>query len=150
MTQEDVHAAPEGQRRRQVGLWLGPLAAGALLLAPLPLPVAAHRLAAVTALVIVYWITEALPLPVTALLGPALAVLLGVAPARRALEPFADPVIFLFLGSFLLAEALHVHGLDRRIALGILALPGVAGSPGRIRVAVALATAALSMWISNT
>jgi sodium-dependent dicarboxylate transporter 2/3/5 len=141
---------PFDRVRRRVGVWLGPLLLFALLLAPLPLEPRAHRLAAVMALVIVYWICEPLPLAVTAFLGPALAALLGVASARKALEGFADPVIFLFLGSFLLAEALRVHGLDRRIALGILALPGVAASPARIRIAVALATAAISMWISNT
>lgn len=150
MTDLNGEDEPEGQARRRVGIWLGPFAFAALLLAPLPLEGGAHRLAAVMALVVVYWVTEALPLPVTALLGPALAVLLGVAPARRALEPFADPVIFLFLGSFLLAEALRVHGLDRRIAISILSLPGVAVSPARIRIAVALATAGISMWISNT
>jgi solute carrier family 13 (sodium-dependent dicarboxylate transporter), member 2/3/5 len=142
--------APFDRARRRIGVWLGPVAFLVLLAAPLPLPWGAHRLAAVMGLVIVYWITEPVPLPVTALLGPALAVLLGVAPVRRVLEPFADPVIFLFLGSFLLAEALRVHGLDRRLALSILALPGVAASPGRIRLAVALVTAAISMWISNT
>lgn len=148
------HAPPEAEiewhTRARVGVWLGPLAFAALLIAPLPLSRPAHHLAAVTAFVVVYWITEPVPLPVTALVGPALAVVLGVAPARRALEPFGDPVIFLFLGSFLLAEALRVHGLDRRIALAILGLPGVAASPARIRLAVALATAAISMWISNT
>jgi sodium-dependent dicarboxylate transporter 2/3/5 len=143
-------AAMEWHTRSRIGVLLGPLAFVALLVAPLPLARPAHHLAAVTAFVIVYWVTEPVPLPVTALVGPALAVLLGVAPARKALEPFADPVIFLFLGSFLLAEALRAHGLDRRIALAILALPGVAASPTRIRLAVALATAALSMWISNT
>ena len=78
------------------------------------------------ALVMVFWIGEPVPLPVTSLLGPALAVLLGISRARDAFAPFGDPVIFLFLGSFLLAEALRVHGLDRRIALAILAAPGVA------------------------
>ena len=169
--------APFDRARRRIGVWLGPLTFAILLLAPrpargvwlglalagcvmskvpglmlapLPLEWRAHRLAAVMALVVIYWITEPLPLAVTAFLGPAVAVVLGIAPARKALEPFADPVIFLFLGSFLLAEALRVHGLDRRIALGILALPGVAASPTRIRLAVALATAGISMWISNT
>ena len=142
--------APFDRARRRIGVWLGPAVFLLLLVAPLPLPAGAHRLAAVMGLVIVYWMTEPVPLPVTALLGPALAVLLGVAPVRRAMEPFADPVIFLFLGSFLLAEALRVHGLDRRLALSILALPGVADSAGRIRLAVALVTAGISMWISNT
>ena len=136
--------------RRRAALWLGPLAFAATLAAPLPLAPDAHRLAAVMALVMVFWIGEPVPLPVTSILGPSLAVLLGISGAREAFAPFGDPVIFLFLGSFLLAEALRVHGLDRRIALAILALPGVAASPARLRIAVGLVTAGISMWISNT
>ena len=136
--------------RHRVALWLGPLAFVLVLALPLPLAPDAHRLAAVMALVMLFWIGEPVPLPVTSLLGPALAVLLGVSGARDAFAPFGDPVIFLFLGSFLLAEALRVHGLDRRIALAILAAPGVAASPVRLRVAVGLVTAGISMWISNT
>jgi sodium-dependent dicarboxylate transporter 2/3/5 len=61
-----------------------------------------------------------LPLPATAILGPALVVVLGIGRAREVFAPFADPAIFLFLGSFLLAEALAVHGMDRRMALRLL------------------------------
>lgn len=136
--------------RRRLGLWLAPTLFLAVLWTPLDLPLAAHRLAAILVLVMVLWMSEALPLPITALLGPALAVVFGVAKARDALAPFADPVIFLFMGSFLLAEALHVHGLDQRIALRILSLPGVAASPHRIRLAIGMVTAGISMWISNT
>jgi sodium-dependent dicarboxylate transporter 2/3/5 len=136
--------------RRRLGLWVAPTAFLAVLLSPTGLEPASHRLAAVLTLAMILWVTEAVPLPVTALLAPALAVTLGVSRARDAFSPFADPVIFLFLGSFLIAEALHVHGLDRRIALRILSLPGAARSSDRVRAAVALATAALSMWISNT
>jgi sodium-dependent dicarboxylate transporter 2/3/5 len=136
--------------RRAAGVWLGPVLFLAVLAAPTGLAPLPHRLAAVMTLVVTWWITEPVPLPVTALLGPALAALLGVSRARDAFSPFGDPVIFVFLGSFLLAEALQVHGLDRRIALAVLGARGVAGSPGRIRVAVALVTAAISMWISNT
>jgi len=136
--------------RRQVGLWLAPIVFFGLLLAPLGLEPAAHRLLAVVALVVVLWVSEAVPLPVTALLGPCLAVVLGVAPARSAFLPFSDPVIYLFLGSFLLADALQTHGLDQRIALRVLALPAAAHSPAGACGALALAAAGLSMWISNT
>jgi sodium-dependent dicarboxylate transporter 2/3/5 len=136
--------------RRRAGLWLGPLAFLLVLAAPTGLDPSSHRLAAVMALVITWWVTEPMPLPVTAVAGPALAVLLGVTRARDAFAPFGDPVIFVFLGSFLLAEALQVHGLDRRIALAVLSLRSVARTPGRIRIAVALVTAGISMWISNT
>ena len=144
-----IDAAFDSTRRR-IARWLGPALFVLILGLPLALSPSAHRLAAVMSLVMVFWIGEPVPLPVTSLLGPALAVLLGISGARDAFAPFGDPVIFLFLGSFLLAEALRVHGLDRRIALAILDLPGVAASPVRLRVAVALVTAGISMWISNT
>src|SRR5687768_12113295 len=66
-----------------------------------------RRLSAILASVAVLWITEALPLPVTALLGAALCVVLGVADAKTTFAPFADPMIFLFLGSFILARAMQ-------------------------------------------
>ena len=80
------------------------------------LTVQGHRMAAIMLMVVVLWVSEALPMAVTAVLGPMLAVIFGVAPARAALAPFADPIIFLFIGSFMLAEAMFVHGVDRRIA----------------------------------
>ena len=79
----------------------------------------AWTLAAIVAVVVVLWFTEALPLAVTALLGAAACVLLGVAPAKEVFAPFADPLIFLFIGSFLLAEAIRLHGLDRRLAYNL-------------------------------
>ncbi len=139
------------RRRRTAGLFLGPAIFLALLFAPFPgLTPPAHTLAAILALMVVLWITEALPLAVTALIGPVLAVLFGVAPVRAAFAPFADPIIFLFIGSFILAEAMFVHGLDRRIAFTALSLKAVGRSPGRILVAYGLVTAVISMWISNT
>src|SRR5688500_16799134 len=90
-------------RRRTVGLFLGPAILLALLVAPLPLPAPAHRLAAILAMVVVFWVTEALPLAVTAMLGPVLAVILQVAPVRTAFASFADPVVFVFIGGFMLA-----------------------------------------------
>ena len=101
-------------------------------------------------MVIVLWITEALPLAVTALLGPTLAVILGVAPARAAFASFADPVIFVFIGGFILAEGMFVHGVDRRIAYTVLSRPFVGARPGRILVAFGAVTTLLSMWMSNT
>ena len=106
------------RRRRTFGLFAGPAVLLVLLAVPMP-----HRRrprtgsAAILAMMVVLWVTEALPLAVTALIGPVLAIVLQVAPARTALAPFADPIIFLFIGSFMLAEAMFVHGLDRRIAL---------------------------------
>ncbi|MEZ5318614.1 MAG: DASS family sodium-coupled anion symporter [Vicinamibacterales bacterium] len=139
------------RRRRTAGLVLAPLLFAAMLLLPFPtLTPEAHRLSAVLVLMIVLWMTEALPLPVTALLGPALAVILGITTARTVLAPFADPIIFLFIGSFMLAEAMFVHRLDRRLAFTALSSPWVGYSGLRLMIVYAAVGAVLSMWMSNT
>jgi sodium-dependent dicarboxylate transporter 2/3/5 len=110
----------------------------------------AQRLALIVAVVIVLWFTEALPLAVTALLGAVACVILGVAPAKEVFRPFADPLIFLFIGSFLLAEAIRLHRLDRRLAFGVLSVPWVGGRPARILASVAVVSVVISAFISNT
>jgi sodium-dependent dicarboxylate transporter 2/3/5 len=79
-----------------------------------------------------------------------LAVILQVGPARTVLAPFADPIIFLFIGSFMLAEAMFTHRLDRRIAFSALSTRAVGGSPTRILFVFGAVATGLSMWISNT
>ena len=137
-------------RRRTIGLFAGPLVCIALLLAPLPLAAPAHRVSAILGMMIVFWVTEALPLAVTALLGPVLAVLFRVVPAATAFAAFADPIIFVFIGSFILAEAMFVHGVDRRIAYTALSWRFVGASAPRILLTFGGVTAILSMWMSNT
>jgi sodium-dependent dicarboxylate transporter 2/3/5 len=107
-------------------------------------------MAAIMGLVVVLWVSEALPMAVTAVLGPVLAVVCGVADARTALAPFADPIIFLFIGSFILAEAMFVHGVDRRIAYTALSWGVVGRSAPRILLVYGAVATGLSMWISNT
>ena len=137
--------------RQRVGAVLALLAFVILLALPMAgLSTAAHRLAAVLAAVVVLWVTEALPLPVTALLGAATCVALQVAPAKEVFAPFADPLMFLFIGAFILARAIFLHGLDRRLAYGVLSLPWVGARPHRILLAFGAVTAAISAWISNT
>ncbi|MFM1768386.1 MAG: hypothetical protein RJA22_915 [Verrucomicrobiota bacterium] len=144
--------------RQRAGFALAPLLFLALWFWPLPgLAEPAHRLLAVMAAVVTLWMTESLPLPVTALLGPVLCLLCGAfpedagpEPMRRVLRSFADPIIFLLLGSFLLAEAMERHGLNRRIAFALLGLPGVGRSPGRLLAAFGAVTGFISMWMSNT
>ena len=137
--------------RRRAGLFLAPAIALIIWLLPLPtLAPAAHQVLAVLAAAVVLWITEAIPLPVTALAAPALCVVLGVAPVREVFKSFADPIIFVFLGGFLLAEAMLHHGLNRRVAFTILSLPSVGRSPTRILIAFSLVTAGISAWVSNT
>jgi len=137
--------------RRKVGLVAGPLLFLLVLAWPFTsLTPEGHRLAAIMALVIVFWITEALPLAVTALLGPTLVVLLQVAPAGLTFRPFASPTIFLFIGSFILAQALFVHRVNERIAYGVLSLRIIGAHPTRILIAYGLLAASLSAWMSNT
>jgi sodium-dependent dicarboxylate transporter 2/3/5 len=137
--------------RKTVGLVLGPLAAIVMVLLPMPgLERPAHTLAAVLSWVVVWWISEPVPLPMTAVMGAALAVVLGVAPAKTVFAPFADPMIFLFLGSFILAEAMAHHRLDQRFAYGIMSLRWVGNRSGRLLFAYGAICAFISMWISNT
>jgi len=129
-----------------VGVWLAPLSVG-----DAGLSVEAHRLASVLAAVVVLWVSETLPLPVTALAGVSACVITGVGPARDVFRPFAQPLIFLFIGSFMLAEAIRVHGLDKRLAYAVLAQPWVSGEhPKRIMAAVAIVCGVTSGVISNT
>jgi sodium-dependent dicarboxylate transporter 2/3/5 len=139
------------RRRRTAGLGLGPALFLALLLAR-PFGLESHQssLVAVLAWVLTWWITEAVPIPITALLGPSLAVVLGVEGAKAMFAPFGDPIIFLFLGSFVIAEAMSTSGLDRRFAYAILGGGWVGSSSTRILVAFATIVALLSMWLSNT
>lgn len=110
----------------------------------------AHRLAAVMAAVIVLWLCESLPMTVTALFGAALAVILQVADAKTVFAPFADPLIFLFIGSFILARAIFVHNLDKRVAYTVLSWNFIGARPSRILFAFGAVTAFISAWISNT
>jgi solute carrier family 13 (sodium-dependent dicarboxylate transporter), member 2/3/5 len=138
------------RRRRTVGLFLAPAVMAAIWAAPLPLAIPAHRMAAIMGLVVVLWVSEALPMAVTALLGPVLAVVLRVADARAAFASFADPIIFLFIGSFILAEAMFVHGVDRRIAYTALSWKFVGHSAPRVLFVYSAVATGISMWISNT
>jgi len=139
------------ESRRKVGIVAGPLMFLLVLAWPFTsLSPEAHRLAAVMALVIVFWITEALPLAVTSLLGPSLAIVLQVAPASLTFRPFASTTIFLFIGSFILARALFVHRVNERVVFGVLSLKIVGARPTRILIAYGLLAAFLSAWMSNT
>ena len=116
----------------------------------MPLTREAQALAVIVVGVVILWITEALPLAVTALLGAVACVVAGVAPAREVFAPFADPLIFLFIGSFILAEAIRLHRLDKRLAFAVLSVPGVGESPARILAAVAVVCVLASGFLSNT
>lgn len=152
-TQEVLSAGEERfeKWRKTIGLFLGPALLVLLILFPIEgLKPEAQRLAAVMSFVLVWWVCEPIPIPMTALLGPALCVVLGVADAKKLLAGFGDPIVFVFVGSFILAQAMMVHGLDRRVALTILGTRWVGNSTRRLIFAFGLVAAFLSMWLSNT
>lgn len=136
--------------RSRIGWFAGPVLALTVYLLMSGLLPPQRRLAAVLTLVIVYWITEAIPIPATALLGPALCVLLGIGEAARVFRSFSNPIIFVFVGGFLIARGMTATALDRRASLSVLRSRIVGRSPERVRIAMGLVAAAMSMWISNT
>ncbi|MDF1797160.1 MAG: DASS family sodium-coupled anion symporter [Coxiellaceae bacterium] len=133
-----------------VGLFLGPVVFLTVLLSPKPdlLSVTGWHTIAMAALMVVWWVTEAIPLYITAMLPLLLAPLLGIHNIKTAAAPYANPVIFLFFGGFMLAQAVQRWSFHRRVALKILLL--MQGNPSRIIAGFMVATAFLSMWISNT
>lgn len=137
--------------RGMVGMVAGPLLAIVVLIAPFSgITEVQQRLAAIAALIVVFWVTEAIPLPTGSLLAVGLIVIAGVSPASEVLSAFGDQVIFLFIGSFMLARIMQVHGVDRRIAYLLLAHRWVGQSTYRTIWAIGLTAWLLSMWISNT
>jgi sodium-dependent dicarboxylate transporter 2/3/5 len=137
--------------RKRSGAFVAPVIFLVMLFLPMGgLDPKAHRLAAIMAGIVVLWICESLPMPVTAMLGAALCVIFQVGTPKEVFAPFADPLIFLFIGSFILARAIFIHGLDRRLAFGVLSMRGVGARPGRILIAFGAVTAFLSGWIANT
>ena len=135
---------------RTIGLILGPLISVAILLLPAPeaMPPEAWRMVAITLWMVIWWLSEAVPIPATALLPLVLMPLLGVQEMKPTAANYAHPLIFLFLGGFMLAAAMQRAGLHRRVALHIVSAVGT--TPSRIVLGFMLATAFLSMWISNT
>lgn len=108
----------------------------------------ANKVLAVAGLMITWWVSEALPMPVVALLPLVLFPLLNISKLEAAASGYANPVIFLFMGGFMLGLAIEKWNLHRRIALNIVRLTGTSGD--RIVLGFILATGLLSMWLSNT
>lgn len=145
---QDRSAKAEG-RGRLAGLALALGAFVAILLAPdFGSGPAVRPVAAVTVLMAILWMSEAAPLVITALLPLVLFPALGVSDIREAATPYADPVIFLFLGGFVLGAAMERSGLHKRIGLGCAAAAGA--TPRRLVAGMLGATALISMWISNS
>ena len=136
--------------KKRIAFWIGPvLALFILLFLDLdPENRAVTATLAVAALMAIWWITEAIPLPVTALLPVVLFPVLGIMNGKDVSSTYFNHIIFLFIGGFLVALAMQKWELHKRIALRILMYTGT--SQARILLGFMLATAFLSMWISNT
>ncbi|MEM1405883.1 MAG: DASS family sodium-coupled anion symporter, partial [Bacteroidota bacterium] len=106
------------------------------------------KVLALAAWMITWWITEAAPIPVTALLPLVLLPYLGIFTIAESTAPYASPIIFLFMGGFMIALGLEKHNLHQRIALNLIKITGASGNG--IILGFMIATALLSMWISNT
>ena len=106
------------------------------------------RMAAIAVLMAILWITEAIPLAATALIPLVIFPLLGISSTKSVASQYMNSTVFLLIGGFMIALAMQRWGLHRRIALTVLLLLG--GQPVRLMLGFVLATAGLSMWISNT
>ncbi|WP_436344617.1 SLC13 family permease [Natronorubrum sp. FCH18a] len=136
--------------RQKIGFGLGPLLFALIFLSPTPEGLTPERqaVAAVTAWVAAWWMSEAIPIPATSLLPIVLFPLTGGLPVEDTTPSYADPLIFLFMGGFFLAMAMQRWGLHRRIALRTINAAGTA--PSRLILGFMVATAFLSMWVSNS
>ncbi len=143
------HPADYGFRQ-----WSGWIIGPALLLItcltspPEGLSEAGWRTSGAAALMAVLWMTEAIPIPVTALLPLVLFPALGLSDIRESAAPYANPIIYLFLGGFLIALAMQRWGLHRRVAINLIGAMGT--QPARIVGGFLLASTLISMWVSNT
>ncbi|MEO1452073.1 MAG: SLC13 family permease, partial [Bacteroidota bacterium] len=132
---------------KKVGLLLGPLVFLLLYHAPFELLNAqADDVAAVAAWMIIWWITEAVSISVTALIPLTIFPLLGIMDMKTVSANYGSPIIFLFFGGFVMALSLEKVGLHKRIALTIIQFTGT--NPDKIILGFMIATAFLSMWIS--
>jgi solute carrier family 13 (sodium-dependent dicarboxylate transporter), member 2/3/5 len=132
------------------GLWIGPVLATVIWILPTPtgLTDEAHALAALTALMATWWMTEAIPVAVTALIPLALFPFFGVGTAKEVAPSYGHDLIWLFFGGFQLAFAIERWGLHRRMAMFMVRLFGTRGD--RLILGFMLAAGLLSMWLLNT
>lgn len=140
-----------GKNRVQLtGLFLGPLLAVLILLLPEPegLSWQGWSMVALLILMVIWWVTEAIPLPVTAMLPLIFVPLSGLSSFKQAAIPYASPIILLLVGGFIIAKSIERWNLHARLALYVISLVGF--RPSALVAGFMLASALLSMWISNT
>ncbi|MDO3379260.1 SLC13 family permease [Geoalkalibacter halelectricus] len=140
----------EYSKRQRVGLFLGPILFVLMLIVPTPagMEPEAQKMAAIALLMATWWMCESIPIPATSLLPIALFPWLGIMATGRATAPYANHLIFLFMGGFIIALAMQRWNLHRRIAMNIVKIVGF--SPPRLIFGFMAATAVLSAFVSNT
>lgn len=109
-----------------------------------------HRFLAIFSYVVCQWLFSSVQLHITGLVGVCLTVLTGVVPAKEAFDAFSNPILFLFLGGFLLARGMESLGLDRKLSLTILSSRYINGNFKKTYLAMLILTIVFSMWVSNT
>ena len=136
--------------RRSMGLIAGILIFVGMIALDPPgdMPEKAWIVAGIGLMMAVWWVLEAIPIPATALVPIALFPLFGISSIKATAAPYANPLIFLFLGGFIIALAMERWNLHRRIAINILRIVG--SNPAALVGGFMAATAFLSMWVSNT
>ncbi|MDY0067890.1 MAG: DASS family sodium-coupled anion symporter [Steroidobacteraceae bacterium] len=150
MSQDSAAGGRQPDFIARTGLWVGLLAAGLILLLPPPegLTAPAWRTFAVMVLMVTWWVCEAIPIPATALTPLLLFPLLGIMPIGETALSYSDPVIYLFIGGFLIALSFERWRLHARLALLVASRLGA--QPAMLLGAFMLSAILLSMWISNT
>jgi len=137
-------------RHQKIGLWLGPTIGLILIMLPPPetMPLSAWHTAIAAILMAIWWCTEAVHVSVTAIVPLAIFPLLGIGDIKTVAAPYANPIIYLFMGGFVIALAVEKWDLHKRIALTILTSVGKSGPA--IVGGFMLASAIISMWVMNT
>lgn len=141
---------PTKRSLRPVTVLAGTILGVGVIMSPVPEGISpeAWKVLGVTLWMAFWWLTEALPVSVTALMPLIVFPVLGLFNFKTSAAPYAHPLIFLFMGGFIIAKAIEAWNLHRRIALLIVKAFGT--RPDYLIAGFMLATAALSMWVSNT
>ena len=152
-----MQTKPQNQSNRlsHIGLFAGPLVACAILISGAPADLVqaegfsgAWVTLALLSLMAIWWVTEAVPIPVTSLLPLIVLPLFGISSVSKVAAPYMHPIVVLLMGGFIFAKAIEYWGLHERIALHVVKRAG--GSPMGLIGGFMLAAALLSMWISNS
>lgn len=144
-----VHQHKYDAKKKEIGLTIGILLSmSCFIFNPFSLPYPANQVFSITILMIIWWVFEAVPMAIVALIPILLFPLFNIASLKEVSKSYADPIVFLFMGGFFIALAIEKWNLHKRMALGIITVTGTNGN--RIILGFIMATGILSLWLSNT